>query len=156
VQVNVGDSASELAHGYAIGNQTWFGTRKLLDETSAASIAMDGRAFREYQEFYVTVPSDSRSMIIDKVVDARVRNQLSRWLIAGVPVGEMKVEDGGGWKTVRLVVPIPKGLTLRPILVREEYLQSDADINCFLVRFTPSSLTCAEILAAQTPFRKGL
>lgn len=135
--LDVGDTASELAHNYSIGTQVWTGNQTLnyYGRTDGANYSGIGRAHTGFSQFEMTIPSDNDGIRLTRVYNADVRNQKSNVFIDNVLAGVWY--DGGHVQGAGLsIFEIPPVLTAGKsnISVRIEFVSSTIDWNEFEFR----------------------
>jgi len=130
--VDIGDSPSENAHSYSIDRQTWEGSRVL--SCGGRTVADNGRAFANSQEFRVTVGAAERDVCLVKRIDAGVARQISRWTVNGADAVELRgpAQSIPGCAEIGVVFPA-HAIRETSLSLVEQFIGSALDVNAFRV-----------------------
>ncbi|WP_435861030.1 DUF2961 domain-containing protein [Streptomyces spiralis] len=139
--VNVGDSASESGHSYAIAGQTWSGTRDRNALTYAANsvplITDDGRAFGSggSSRFTVAIDPANTGVRLTRRFDSTIADQVADVTVDGSPAGKWTAvptaSDGHLWVDQTLDLPASLTAGKSKITVANQFVSSAVDFNEF-------------------------
>jgi len=134
--LDVGNPASEAAHGYVVEDQTWAGSRTYSyeGEHDDVHVTDDGRAFLGASEFTVSCSPTNAGVVLRRRSDVTVRHQTSRVFVDGEELGLWYNEAGNihhQWRDSEFLIPASHTAGKSSLAVRLEFHVSSIDWNEF-------------------------
>jgi hypothetical protein len=129
--VDVADPASETAHSYAIGTQTWTGTQTFC---YPSRLTDTGRAHTGASQFTLSIDSGNTDVILARRMDHGIPDQRAIVLIDGLHAGvweDLGTDEVHRWRDSSFAIPAALTAGKSSIAVRIEFASSGLDWNEF-------------------------
>ncbi|GEL16679.1 glycoside hydrolase family 172 protein [Pseudonocardia asaccharolytica] len=157
--LDVGDRASEAAHGYRISGQRWAGSRRYQYEGVADTVDVPdtGRAHRGTSRFVLRIDPDNDGVLLRRRFDQTIANQRADVLVDAKVIGPWYVAGGNPfrqWRDAEFLIPPSATAGRKTIEVTIRFVASALDWNEFTYWaycLRPSGLTAPATPSAAGP-----
>jgi len=134
--LNVGNTTSENAHSYTIGNQTWSGagTFQYEGDYDDVDISDSGRAHQGYSQFTMALQPTNAGAILRRRLDYRIADQQATVSVDGVLAGtwyQAGSNPSHGWKEDDFMIPAAHTAGKNTITIKVQFISSAIDWNEF-------------------------
>ncbi|RKX45309.1 MAG: hypothetical protein DRP64_04915 [Verrucomicrobia bacterium] len=134
--LNVGNTTSESAHSYTIGNQTWssVATFQYEGDHDDVDISDVGRAHQGYSQFTMALQPTNAGAILRRRLDYHIADQQATVSVDGVLVGTWYQAGSNpfhGWREDDFMIPAAYTAGKNTITVKVQFVSSAVDWNEF-------------------------
>jgi len=132
-QLDVGNAASESAHGYFDVGETWSGTRT-FNYPGTNTITDDGRANKGYSQFVMALNPYNSGAVLRRRLDYGIADQAANLYVDGSLVGQWTVPGSDSinrWRESGFSIPASFTAGKSSITVKISFVSSSVDWNDF-------------------------
>jgi hypothetical protein len=134
--LNVGNTASETGHAYAITTQTWAGTQNFTyaGVNNKVGVTDDGRAHKGTSQFTLALNPQNQGAILRRRLDYGIGNQLAKIYVDGTYAGDWYT--GGSntatrWADSDFLIPASLTAGKNQVAVQVQFVSAAIDWNEF-------------------------